>query len=48
MSGQLCKKSRGVAVESTKSRDRKVNEANFGAIPQPLRKLLELGLMSTA
>jgi hypothetical protein len=38
----------GVVAESTKFRDYKGNEADFGAIAHPLRVLLELGLLSTA
>jgi hypothetical protein len=46
--GKLCQKSRGVAAESAKSRDRKENEADIGASPRPLRVLLEHGLPSSA
>jgi hypothetical protein len=46
--GKLRQESRGVAAESTKFRDCKRNEADVGAIPHPLRVLLELGLLSVA
>jgi hypothetical protein len=43
--GQLRQESRGVAAESTKSRDCKGSEADVGPTPHPLRVLLELGLV---
>jgi hypothetical protein len=46
--GKLRRESRGVAAESTKSRDCKGNEADVGATPHSHRVLLELELLSTA
>jgi hypothetical protein len=44
-----CQKSRCVAADNTKLRDRKGNEADVGMTAEPLRLRLELGgLLSTA
>jgi NAD(P)H-nitrite reductase large subunit len=48
LASSVCNKSRGVATECTKFRDRKGDEADVGATPHPLRVLIKLGLMSLA
>jgi ribosomal protein S13 len=47
-SGQRFQKSRGVAAERTKSRDRKGNAAYIRTTPHPLGVLVKLDFLSTA